>query len=624
MILDEYTLIKSLGKGAFGEVFLTTKKGSNELYATKQLNKDIFDNRNTKKYFLNEINILKELSHPNIVKFADLKRTANHFYIMMEYCNGGELCKTLEAHISKTGRPFSEEVVQSLMKQIISAFQYIHGKDIIHRDIKLENILLNYNTNEDKENKNVIKATVKIIDFGFAARMEKTGLKYTTLGSPINMDPLILSELRKRGKNINRVGYDQKADIWSLGTICYELAIGKSAFEANKIDDLIAKIEKGEYTVPTNLSRELISFINGMLQYDPNQRLNIDQLAKHPFLKKNVSDFEKLDLRRVKTNKDKNEVKLNVKTNQSIWAMFNEEDELLKIKEPNFGNDIPLKEKNSKEIKDNNNNNFNNNIKNILNINNYPNQKNQNGNNIPNQNNLENKNNNINNKINNNIPNQNNLQNKNNNINNKTNNNNIPIQNNLQNMNNNINNKINNNNIPIQNNLQNKNNNINNLNNKNNLPNQNNNFQNVLNNQFNANKNVINQNNNYLNQKTGVQNMLNNPYTRVNAQNNINNNLNKIGINPYFKNNIQTQQQYINPYTQPNIQNPLINRGSNPNQNLVYVYNANTYQTSTGYPGINNNPGRVIQPIANYQQIQPTPGYVRQINGYPYGYGTYK
>ena len=347
MILDEYTLIKSLGKGAFGEVFLTTKKGSNELYATKQLNKDIFDNRNTKKYFLNEINILKELSHPNIVKFADLKRTANHFYIMMEYCNGGELCKTLEAHISKTGRPFSEEVVQSLMKQIISAFQYIHGKDIIHRDIKLENILLNYNTNEDKENKNVIKATVKIIDFGFAARMEKTGLKYTTLGSPINMDPLILSELRKRGKNINRVGYDQKADIWSLGTICYELAIGKSAFEANKIDDLIAKIEKGEYTVPTNLSRELISFINGMLQYDPNQRLNIDQLAKHPFLNKNVSNFKKLDLRRVKTNKDKNEVKLNVKTNQSIWAMFNEEDELLKIKEPNFGNDIPLKEKNS-------------------------------------------------------------------------------------------------------------------------------------------------------------------------------------------------------------------------------------------------------------------------------------
>ena len=559
MILDEYTLIKSLGKGAFGEVFLTTKKGSNELYATKQLNKDIFDNRNTKKYFLNEINILKELSHPNIVKFADLKRTANHFYIMMEYCNGGELCKTLEAHISKTGRPFSEEVVQSLMKQIISAFQYIHGKDIIHRDIKLENILLNYNTNEDKENKNVIKATVKIIDFGFAARMEKTGLKYTTLGSPINMDPLILSELRKRGKNINRVGYDQKADIWSLGTICYELAIGKSAFEANKIDDLIAKIEKGEYTVPTNLSRELISFINGMLQYDPNQRLNIDQLAKHPFLKKNVSDFEKLDLRRVKTNKDKNEVKLNVKTNQSIWAMFNEEDELLKIKEPNFGNDIPLKEKNSKEIKDNNNNNFNNNIKNILNINNYPNPKNQNGNNIP-----------------------------------------------------------------IQNNLQNKNNNINNLNNKNNLPNQNNNFQNVLNNQFNANKNVINQNNNYLNQKTGVQNMLNNPYTRVNAQNNINNNLNKIGINPYFKNNIQTQQQYINPYTQPNIQNPLINRGSNPNQNLVYVYNANTYQPSTGYPGITNIPGRVIQPIANYQQIQPTPGYVRQTNGYPYGYGTYK
>ena len=71
----------------------------------------------------------------------------------------------------------------------------------MHRDIKLENILLNYDTDEDKQNQNLMKANIKIIDFGFAAKLEKTGLKYTTLGSPINMDPLILKELQKRGKN---------------------------------------------------------------------------------------------------------------------------------------------------------------------------------------------------------------------------------------------------------------------------------------------------------------------------------------------------------------------------------------------------------------------------------------
>ena len=185
------------------------------------------------------------------------------------------------------------------MKQIIDAFKYIHGKDIMHRDIKLENILLNYDNNEDKESQNLMKANVKIIDFGFAAKIDKNELKYTTLGSPINMDPLILSELRKRGKKTQKLGYDKKADIWSIGTICYEMAIGKNVFDAEKLDELIEKVEKGEYTVPTNLSKELISFINGMLQYDSDKRLNIEQLSNHSFLKKNVNEFHKIDLQRV-------------------------------------------------------------------------------------------------------------------------------------------------------------------------------------------------------------------------------------------------------------------------------------------------------------------------------------
>ena len=123
MILDDYSLEKKIGKGAFGEVFLTTKKGTSKLFATKQIPKEFFDNQATKKYLLNEIYILNELKHPNIVQFESLKKTKQHFYIIMEYCNGGDLSKALERYLEKTGKPFPQEIVQKFMKQIISAFK---------------------------------------------------------------------------------------------------------------------------------------------------------------------------------------------------------------------------------------------------------------------------------------------------------------------------------------------------------------------------------------------------------------------------------------------------------------------------------------------------------------------
>ena len=440
MILDDYTLEKKIGKGAFGEVFLTTKTGTIKLFATKKMDKELFDNPTTKKYLLNEIYILKELNHQNIVKFIDLKRTNNHYYIITEYCNGGDLQKALERHIQKFGKPFSQEIVQHLMKQIISAFKQIHGKQIIHRDIKLENILLNYGTNEDKKNENLIKATIKIIDFGFSTKVEEQGLKYTTLGSPVNMDPLILSELSKRGKKTPKLGYDQKADIWSLGTICYEMAIGKCVFDADKLDDLIEKVEKGEYTVPKTLSKELISFINGMLQYDPKKRLNIEQLSKHSFLNKNVNQFERIDLKKVNKNLVKSKLKLNVKENsKTIWAIFNEEDEEIfnQIKGENFGNDKEVIKDNNLYLKKVNNDNVPKNI----------------NNNILNNRLTLNIKKNIDNNISNSYFNNNETNNPNKNLNNKPK---VPIINNVNN-----NNIIKNNNIIIQNNI-----NYNNINNK--------------------------------------------------------------------------------------------------------------------------------------------------------------
>jgi serine/threonine protein kinase len=351
MIVDNLILEKLIGKGSFGEVYLTSKKGDTKKYATKKFERSEIEGTEAMKYLKNEIIILQHLKHPNIAKYEDVKKTKKHFYIVMEFCNGGELSKALEKYQSKYGHSFPEEIVQHLMRQIINAFQYIHKLKIIHRDIKLDNILLNYETEEDKNNLNLLKATVKIIDFGFSCKISKTGLQYSTLGSPINMDPIILKKLNSTTGKTRQLGYDQKADIWSLGTICYEMLIGKSAFDAQDMDELVEKIEKGTYVIPTSVSKEVISFLNGMLQYESRKRLNCEQLAKHDFLTKNVKDFHKIDVKKVSGKITGEGLNINVKQNRTIWAIFNSEDEnkLTKIGGTDFTE--PIEEKDELESK---------------------------------------------------------------------------------------------------------------------------------------------------------------------------------------------------------------------------------------------------------------------------------
>ena len=324
MQVDNLILEKLLGKGSFGEVHLTRITGDSKLYATKVYDRERIENTEAFKYLTNEINIMYNLNHPNIVKFIQVKKTKKHYYIVMEYCNGGELEKALEKYQLKYGKPFSEEIVQHLMRQIISAFKYMHANQIMHRDIKLENILVNFESEKDKNDLNMLKATVKIIDFGFACKIGKNALTYTTIGNPMNMSPLILKKLTSHGK-IRQLGYDMKADIWSLGAICYQMLIGKAAFDADDIDELVEKIEKGIYKVPTNLSKEVVSFLNGMLQYEPQARLTAEQLYNHQFLQENIQNFHTIDLNQVSNRVKKNELEIDTKKNKSIWAIFNED-----------------------------------------------------------------------------------------------------------------------------------------------------------------------------------------------------------------------------------------------------------------------------------------------------------
>ena len=324
MLIDDYSIVKTLGKSTFGDLFLTLKQGSTEKSVTNQINKKFIDNKNCKKYIEREIAILKDINHENIVKLNDIKETSDYLYFIREYCNGGNLDECVQKYLETHNSPFPEELVQCFMRQIISAVKYLHDKRIINRDIKLNNILVHYDSEEDKKKKNLLKAKVKILDFGFAKSLKKGELAKSILGSPINMDPGILKKLNDVG-NSKEYGYDEKADIWSLGTICYEMINGRSAFDAEDMEELFSKVEKGNYFLPSTLSIEAASFINGMLKYNPAKRFTADQLYRHQFLTKNVKDFHKINLNKIKDNVTDSKIQMNTKLNESIWDIYDEE-----------------------------------------------------------------------------------------------------------------------------------------------------------------------------------------------------------------------------------------------------------------------------------------------------------
>ena len=353
MILDEYVLTKFLGKGTFGEVYLTKKNDSDCLYATKKMPKEFVEDQRYFKYFNNEISILKKLFHKNIIRFIGMKKTLNHYYLIMEYCNGGTLTENLEKYQKIYHRPFTEEIVQHIMRQIVNAINYIHGLGIIHRDLKLDNILVQYNSDKDKNELNILKSEMKIIDFGFAAVKDKTGLLKTAVGSPIYMDPLILKKFNSGGTVNKELGYDEKADIWSLGTLCYQMLLGSSAFEAFNIEELVTKIEEGTYRIPTSLSREVVSFLNAMLQYNSQKRLSASKLIQHAFLIKDIKDFTPIDINSVSKKVYGGQMNINIKENKTIWSIFNEEDEkkLCNIPGEIFPTETPISQSQYLDVK---------------------------------------------------------------------------------------------------------------------------------------------------------------------------------------------------------------------------------------------------------------------------------
>ena len=289
--VDNLKLSKSLGKGAFGEVFLTQIEGKEGYYATKRLDRVYSEKKQNIKRLFIELTILNEIKHPNIVNYIESKKTKNHIYIVMEYCNGGSLSKCLKKYKEVFKKPFTEKIVQYLMRQILNALNVLHSNNILHRDLKLDNILVCFNSEKDKESLNMLNSTVKITDFGFCSILNNNEeLAKTVIGTPIYMPPDMINAIADKKNIVDKYAY--KSDIWSLGILCYEMLVGNFPFDGENINEINDKMKKGIYPLPLSLSQEAVFFIQSMLQENPEKRLSCNELLKQDFINKDLFLFQ--------------------------------------------------------------------------------------------------------------------------------------------------------------------------------------------------------------------------------------------------------------------------------------------------------------------------------------------
>jgi len=266
--LADYEIKETIGKGTFSVVKLGINKITKEKVAIKILKKKKMQKSKDKSRLEREISILKRLNHINVIKIYKITEELENYYIVMEYCENGELFNYIVAH-----QRLSEEETSYFFYQLINGLDYIHHKNIVHRDLKPENLLLS------KDN------ILKIVDFGLSNYYYLDGkLLSTPCGSPCYASPEMVCGNKYNGFRI---------DIWSCGIIIFAMICGYLPFEDPDNEILFKKIMKCEVDYPDYLSDDVLDIMNKIIVVDPNKRYNIEQIKKHPFYLKGKKEFEK-------------------------------------------------------------------------------------------------------------------------------------------------------------------------------------------------------------------------------------------------------------------------------------------------------------------------------------------
>ncbi|XP_051963760.1 serine/threonine-protein kinase SIK3 homolog isoform X1 [Xyrauchen texanus] len=263
--VGDYEMERTIGKGNFAVVKLATHMITRAKVAIKIVDKTQLDDDNLKKIF-REVQIMKMLRHPHIIRLYQVMETERLIYLVTEYASGGEIFDHLVAH----GR-MAEKEARRKFKQIVAAVYFCHCRNIVHRDLKAENLLLDHNLN------------IKIADFGFSNLFSRGQLLKTWCGSP----PYAAPELFE-GKE-----YDgPKVDIWSLGVVLYVLVCGALPFDGSTLQNLRARVLSGKFRIPFFMSTDCEYLIRHMLVLEPSRRLSMEQICKNKWMRQGDPDPE--------------------------------------------------------------------------------------------------------------------------------------------------------------------------------------------------------------------------------------------------------------------------------------------------------------------------------------------
>ncbi|CAL8392521.1 unnamed protein product [Boreogadus saida] len=258
--MEKYEKLKKIGEGSFGKAILVKSIEDGRQYVIKEIGISRMSSRERQES-RKEVAVLANMSHPNIVQYKESFEEAGCLYIVMDYCEGGDLFRKIN---SQRGGPFPEEQVLDWFVQICLALKHVHDRKILHRDIKSQNIFLTKH------------GAVQLGDFGIARVLNSTvELARTCIGTPYYLSPEICENKP----------YNNKSDVWALGCVLYEMCTLKHAFEAGNMKNLVLKIIRGSYPpVSLHYSQDLRSLLGLLFRRNPRERPSVGTVLQKPFL----------------------------------------------------------------------------------------------------------------------------------------------------------------------------------------------------------------------------------------------------------------------------------------------------------------------------------------------------
>ena len=267
-IYSQYTIIKQLGFGTFGKVYMAEHKTTHQKRAIKELEKSTTGVKSSSQSkFIYEVEILSKLDHPSILKVFELFEDDQRYYMVTEACEGGELFD----YLIQT-KKLSEHVAAHIMFQVFSAMCFCHAKGIVHRDLKPENLLIDSIARNGE-------ISIKVIDFGTSTLVDKNQKLRAKLGTPYYIAPEVL-----------RQDYNEKCDIWSCGVILFILLSGYPPFSGRNDEEIMQSIRNGRFAFHaqhwSHVSDDAKAFIRKLLEVDYNRRPSAEECLKDPWLQR--------------------------------------------------------------------------------------------------------------------------------------------------------------------------------------------------------------------------------------------------------------------------------------------------------------------------------------------------